>query len=501
MDDIVSSSSYKGNFCIDSDLTEDNFGPAAGATEAKPESVKTTHVDIDLSLDNWETGDDETEAVLNNEYATIEDDRTTNAFTKLQQSMAENEAWNESNTEWKSVSRGKGTRRKAPFYKVLQGMPIAVDAFCYGSIPGITAYFLTHAHSDHYTNLSSTWKHGPIYCSEGTSNLIIHMLSVDPKWVHPLPLDTPPTFKSNFIGSSNIFRYLHCGDFRASPQHVLHSCVKGKKIDHVYLDTTYLDPKYTFPPQALVISACAEMAKRLVEKQPLMDTKNSVGSWLKVKQPDAEKSSESAEKVLVVVGTYSIGKERIVKAIAKALNSKVYCDKKKAAILRCQADSELDALLTSDPLAAMVHVAPLGIINMDGLINYMQRYKNVFTRAIGFKPTGWCFTPSVRNATQILSVPSILSRTQQQSFSHKELRPTRNSSGSVQLIPVPYSEHSSFNELTCFAMSIDWFKIIPTVNIGSEISRKKMSMWIGKWEAERKKRKTSIVPHRHSEYW
>jgi DNA cross-link repair 1A protein len=50
-------------------------------------------------------------------------------------------------------------------------------------------------------------------------------------------------FKSAFVGSARIFRYLHCGDFRASPQHVLHPAIKGKKIDHVYLDTTYLDPK------------------------------------------------------------------------------------------------------------------------------------------------------------------------------------------------------------------------------------------------------------------
>lgn len=109
------------------------------------------------------------------------------------------------------------------------------------------------------------------------------MLKVDPKWVHPFPVDTPSVipntggvsvtlieanhcpgsslfffegpqtinagdsaFKSSFVGSSKIFRYLHCGDFRASPQHVLHSAVKGKKIDLVYLDTTYLDPKVRF---------------------------------------------------------------------------------------------------------------------------------------------------------------------------------------------------------------------------------------------------------------
>jgi DNA cross-link repair 1A protein len=50
-------------------------------------------------------------------------------------------------------------------------------------------------------------------------------------------------YKSHFVGSSKTFRYLHCGDFRASPQHTLHPAVKGKHIDHVYLDTTYLDPK------------------------------------------------------------------------------------------------------------------------------------------------------------------------------------------------------------------------------------------------------------------
>ena len=50
-------------------------------------------------------------------------------------------------------------------------------------------------------------------------------------------------FKSPFVGSSRIFRYLHCGDFRASPRHVLHPVVKGNHIDHIYLDTTYLDPK------------------------------------------------------------------------------------------------------------------------------------------------------------------------------------------------------------------------------------------------------------------
>ena len=111
-----------------------------------------------------------------------------NAFSLLMSSHKENEAWKEASTvEDRNFrpTKDNGGRRKAPFYKVMQGMPIAVDAFRYGEIPGVTAYFLTqvpplviaftwnlihdacirHAHSDHYTNLSANWKNGPIYCS------------------------------------------------------------------------------------------------------------------------------------------------------------------------------------------------------------------------------------------------------------------------------------------------------------------------------------------------
>lgn len=72
--------------------------------------------------------------------------RTThsNAFSVLMTSFKENEVWKEAAIAERMVQENsKGGRRKAPFYKVLQGMSIAVDAFKYGAIPGVTAYFLT----------------------------------------------------------------------------------------------------------------------------------------------------------------------------------------------------------------------------------------------------------------------------------------------------------------------------------------------------------------------
>ena len=90
-----------------------------------------------------------------------------NAFSFLMSRNKEYEAWKEataaesskltsnikSNIKGKSktVPKSKANekpgvsngRRHAPFYKVMQGMPIAVDAFRYGKIPGVTAYLLT----------------------------------------------------------------------------------------------------------------------------------------------------------------------------------------------------------------------------------------------------------------------------------------------------------------------------------------------------------------------
>lgn len=116
----------------------------------------------------------------------------------------------------------------------------------------------------------------------------------------------------------------------ACPKIVLHPEIAKAPLDEVYLDTTYLNPHYCFPPQPVVINSVSKLAKTLV----LGDGASSGDASGSLKAPPAPSGlakwvtrdeSEAAQKeredkarlrgsrTLVAVGTYSIGKERIVK--------------------------------------------------------------------------------------------------------------------------------------------------------------------------------------------
>ncbi|RDL38539.1 DRMBL-domain-containing protein [Venustampulla echinocandica] len=470
------------------------------------------------------------------------------AFSKLMAGHAEDEAWTIAATA-EQTSRGKPAyKRTCPFYKIMPGLFICVDAFRYGAVQGCKAYFLSHFHSDHYVGLTSSWCHGPIYCSKVTANLVKQQLRVDPKWVVALEFEerfeVPETqgvavtmIPANHCPGSSLFLYekvlgkgnnpkvqriLHCGDFRACAAHVGHPLLmpnvvdsisgklKQQKIDVCYLDTTYLNPRYSFPSQDEVVTACTDMCvsltKDCAEESDVWETAKReragpsmakfVNSVPDIKAEDdsmvmdsrTSKSGKSRGRLLIVCGTYSIGKEKICMGIARALDCKIWAPPGKLRICAALEDPELMGRMTDDPKEAQIHMQMLMELRPETLQDYLNLHKPHFGRIVGFRPSGWNYRPPKSRLTDSPTVPAIINSPNWRSaYTLQDLVPQRGSTREASCFSVPYSEHSSFRELTLFVCALRIEKVVPTVNVGSAPTRAKMKMWIDRWLAERRK--------------
>lgn len=526
---------------------------------------------------------------------------STTAFSKLMSGHAEDNAWATAAAA-EHAARGKPAyQRTCPFYKIMPGFHICVDAFRYGAVDGCRAYFLSHFHSDHYIGLTANWTHGPIYCSKVTGSLVKSQLKTAEKYVVELEFEKkvpiPGTdgafvtmIPANHCPGSSLFlfekavsnpnphanskekrvqRILHCGDFRACPAHIEHpqlkpetidalGKVKQQKIDVCYLDTTYLNPRYSFPPQTDVIQATANLCLELDTSLRAEDehvwnsvlrrregrgvgnndtvsrffvaadksapeskqaagqdsTSTTTNNKTTPGSPNAftalgQKARDNRNRLLVVCGTYSIGKERICKAIAQALRTRIYAPAHKIRICSQLGDPELAALMTSDPAEAQVHMQMLMELRAETLAEYLDANKPHFGRVVGFRPSGWNYRPSLANnngsagggggggsAAQVTanmppsSVPTahiLHGPAWRTRFGPRDLVPQQGSSRDAMCFGVPYSEHSSFRELMLFVMSLRIERVVPTVNVGSEPSRRRMRGWTDRWLSERRR--------------
>ncbi|KAJ4290113.1 DNA cross-link repair protein PSO2/SNM1 [Collariella sp. IMI 366227] len=378
------------------------------------------------------------------------------AFTKLMSGHAEDSAWATAAAA-ETASRGlPAYKRTCPFYKIMPDFSICVDAFRYGAVEGCQAYFLSHFHSDHYIGLTANWTHGPIYCSNVTGSLVKSQLRTAAKYVVELEFEktvpvpntkgvTVTMIPANHCPGSSLFlfekttgsrtqRILHCGDFRACPAHVEHPKLrpetvdaitgrtKQQKIDVCYLDTTYLNPRYSFPPQDDVIRACAELCTQL--NKSLLANDDRMWNALLRRQ---------------LCGTYSIGKERICVAVAQALQSKIFASAAKRRICAQLDDPELSSLLTSNPAEAQVHMQTLADINAEALREYLDGVNNKIKGSIGKCPPSPNLLPPCTSCHPFWNPR----------YSAGDMLPQRGGSKEAMCFGVPYSEHSSFRSWRC----------------------------------------------------
>ncbi|CAH0382396.1 unnamed protein product [Bemisia tabaci] len=338
-------------------------------------------------------------------------------------------------------------QRKCPFYKRIPDTTFVVDAFSYGIIPGITSYFLSHFHSDHYIGLRKSFNK-PIYCSKITASLVMMKIGVKEEFLRILNLKEPriingvevTTLDANHCPGAVMFlfrltdnrQYLHVGDFRACYEMEEEPILQKARITALFLDTTYCNPQYTFPLQKDIIQAVVQVVEKKISDCP---------------------------KLLVVCGSYTIGKEKVFLGILERFNKwRLWAHTPKQRVLNILENREISSKLVSNAQEANVHVLSMGELKFQSLEKHLLNMKGAFSHVLAFKPTGWEMGKGAKF--------DMLNQT---------------SSRNVTICGVPYSEHSSYNELRRFTQFISPEKVIPTVNIGNPTSRKRMMTVIDKW--------------------
>lgn len=375
-----------------------------------------------------------------------------------------------------SMLQKKILGRRHRFSQRVPGTSFTVDSFHAAiSDPGCLTFFLTHFHADHYGGLRRrTLPDGArVLCSDITAALVKHILRVPAEFIRVLPLnkkiDIPDgsmpgagasvwLFDANHCPGAVVLlfyiwktkRYvLHTGDCRFDPRifdkhEKLKAVILEEKLDFMYLDTTYCNPRYAFPPQDDVLRHVVDAAKN--------EDKRTRG------------------RCLFFFGTYSIGKEKVFAAVAKALDLKIFSAPRKRGILDllCLEPAVAQKFVT-DPHQARVHVVSMFELKAEGLRRYAARHglNNKFIGrglAVIFRPTGWSFTSSDA------SIPA-----------ETDTRPkaVNRSSDQAMMYNVPYSEHSSFTELRSFVQWANPAKIIPTVNARSAEDAERMRSILG----------------------
>jgi DNA cross-link repair 1A protein len=320
-------------------------------------------------------------------------------------------------------------------WQQVPGTNFLVDRFCNlpPSTPANKHWFLTHFHADHYKGLTSKFDRGIVYCTPVTAALVKLQLRVRPEFLREVPIGGNITIEGTrvtFLPANHcpgaamllfecpgMLPILHSGDCRLATT-LLSQLPQLENIRgavDLILDTTYCDPRYTFPTQAEALNFAV----------------------------DAVKAESFNPKTLFLFGSYTIGKERLYLQAAKVLGSKIYVSATKKKILDClDLDPDEAALLTTDDSETNLHAVPLWMVSQKHMANTLKFYRGRFTNIVGFQPTGWTHT---RDTT-----------------STKAGR--RRQKGTLITYTVPYSEHSSFSELKEF---VNWLRptsIVPSVN-------------------------------------
>lgn len=394
----------------------------------------------------------------------------------------------------KKQRKGASTRPSPPEFKVIPlSTPLAVDSFQYVSTTPF--HLLSHFHSDHYIGLSKSWFDTSgaslVACTEVTSRLLLARFgskngddgeltlgkdNVCSLLVLPYDVWTkvPETsleimaWDANHCPGAGIFLIrdeskvvLHCGDFRVNKDMI--AKLSEWELDACYLDTTYLNPNYTFPKQELVINTTSQWVNNWIKEYKPKQSR--ILDFFQSAKRGAIEAATGTNSVLVAVGTYSIGKERLALGIAQMLNTFIYCSPAQMKTLSHYEWPELLSRLRSDsPEKCGVHLVPMRKLKMNEMIKYLNGLP--FKSVLVVHPTGWTHgwtsSPQKQTLADIVEMDSNCMRDELVDNLNRAVKKSYHHYAKIQ---VPYSEHSSFRELFYFVNLVKCGKWLPTVNV------------------------------------
>lgn len=329
-------------------------------------------------------------------------------------------------------------RRLPPPWIRPPGTRFLVDGFAH-DLDGCEHWFLTHFHADHYQGLTKKFDRGIVYGTPTTIRLVKERLGVDARRLRPIRIGQRVDVDGvdvTFIDANHcpgaamiLFEFpnnpraapvLHTGDFRfhEGMRDDPHLRKAAERAPVLLLDTTYCSlDQDDFPTQKHALRAMTDALR--------------------------SEAVFAGHRRLFLFGTYTIGKEKVFFEAAKALGQKVYVGKAKLAVLNAiELTKEEKSLITTNDAKTNLHVVPMGSTSFKKMASIMKYYKTRFDSVIAFKPTGWTF-----------SAQSKTSRSTK-----------RRQRGKLVQYGLPYSEHSSLNELRSFVRFINPRKIFPHVN-------------------------------------
>lgn len=251
-------------------------------------------------------------------------------------------------------------------------------------------------------------------------------------------------------------------------------------LDFLFLDTTYCNPTYNFPSQQDVIEATINKVSELLSESKRAQSEGN-RRFFASSRDDEEIHSPSGSvcanhgRLLLLFGSYSIGKERLYTQVATRLGLKIAVDSGRLRTLKCLGwPSQVQSLLTTDRTLTPLWVVPLEHISFEKLLCYAadgtvdgsgaskRRDVGPFDTVVGFRPTGWSHTqkgPTRRKGDQSSSILDVRERT---------VKTSCGNTAKLIVIGAPYSEHSSFPELADCVHQLMPRRVVPTVNCHSE---------------------------------